>query len=186
MEHFFLKGGGICLLDGVVLGAVEHALAAGAGGADVPAGVTADALAQLRLEESEFLLRRHSFDLFHLGKPICVHGIGRLQELFVKDHMVLALTHMATLQHGILVSYGLIAVQGADLQHVACNGHVQNTFHAQLPGIQLAPATDADDVSLFPVYPVLLHELLEAVAVTGLQKYQGFPLFFRGLDHIFA
>ena len=47
-------------------------------------------------------------------------------------------------------------------------------------------AAYADDISLLPLYPVLLCELVEAVGVAGFQENQDLAFLAGGLDQVFG
>ena len=189
MEHIFLKRSDIGLLLAVEGRTVEDALPAGAGGADVPAGIAADALAQFAAEKGKFLLGRQRLNPCHLRKTVGVHGVGGFSQKLVVNYVLLALADMAALQHGGLVGQRLRAVQGLDGQifggvRVRRAGNTQNPVKGDSGKRQLSLAAYADDICLLPADPVLPQELVEAVGIAGLQKHQGFPLFLLCFNHV--
>lgn len=97
--------------------------------------------------------------------------------------MLLALAHMAPLQHGILIGNVLRAIQRLHgeiffMVRIIRTLNGENAVEGNLIDAQLSLAADADDIGLFPVHPVLPQELIVAVTVAGFQKDQRPALFF--------
>ena len=194
VEHLFLEGIYVCLLSGVELCAVEYALAAGACGAYVSARVASDALGKLSLEELELLSGAHSLDSLNLCESFTVAGVAGLADELVIDLVLLALANVATLKHTVAVRAGLLTVDGIDLESITSIGHLSAAYCGNalcaarlldLLDVKLTLAANADDVRLVAVNSVLGEELVEAIAVAGLEAYEGLALELGSLDHIF-
>ena len=172
VEHSLLELVGIDLGRHAGVGVVEHALVAGAGGADIAAGVAADALAQLALPEGEALLGGHRFQLGHLAEAVAaeLHAGFLVVDHFVGHSKGLALAVLTLAQHQLDALF-LLALRFSRLD---------------LFMIQHALAAHADHIDLFAVHAVLGHELIHAQRVAGLEEDQGLALFFAGLDEVFA
>ena len=194
VEHLFLEGVNVCLLSGVELCAVEYALAAGACGAYVSARVATDALGELSLEELELLRGAHSLDSLNLCESFLVAGVAGLADELVIDLVLLALANVAALEHTVVIRAGLFTVDGVDCESIASIGHLSaadsdnalDTGLLDLLDIELTLTADADYVRLVAVNSVLGEELVEAVAVAGLEANESLALELGCLDHIFG
>ena len=194
VEHLLLEGVNVCLLCGVELGAVKYALTAGACGAYVSARVASDALGELSLEELELLGGSHCFDLLNLCESFLIAGVAGLADELVVDLVLLALANVAALKHTVVVGAGLLSVDGIDSESVASVGHLSaadsdNALDSgllDLLDIELTLTANADYVRLVAVNSMLGEELVEAVAVAGLEANESLALELGCLDHIFG
>ena len=82
---------------------VKNALLAGACGANIPAGIAANAFAQLLLPKSKAFLVAHGLNSLHTGKFITGKFRSRqaLAQLFIGNFIFIALTHDALIQKHI-------------------------------------------------------------------------------------
>ena len=186
VEHLLFKGIHIGFLSTVELGAVKDALAAAAGGTNVPARVAADTLGKLSLEESKFLLGAHCLDAADLVKAVNSGGFFAFTDQLVVNCMLLAFAAEAAAQHAGSVRKLSVTVQRFHLNGIRV-GNGQNALNTGLLDLldaQLALAAYTDDVGLFPVYTVFGYQLVEAVAVAGLQADQCLALKLAGFDHV--
>ena len=171
-------------------GVVKHALLAGAGGADIAAGVATDAPRQLAAPESIALVRRHGLQFFHLVKTAAIgFDLAIVSDQLVIDHVFFALAGKAPAGGGLKSLDRTVAVNGlhrvnAVLENDAGDTgqpHVLQLFH-----IGLAITFNADDINLVAVNAVLGQQLVEAVGVAGLEEHGNLPFLFALFDEIFG
>ena len=194
MEHFFLKGIGICFLRTVKLVAVENAFAAAAGRTDISAGIAADTFTQFTLEISKFFFRFHSLNPFYFCKTIRIFGIFGFTDQFIINPMLFAFADMAPFQHGITVSTCFFSVNGLHSQCISCICQFCtadaldsfNTLFSDFFNIQLSFTSHTNNVSFFSVYTVFFHQLLKAVCITWFQTNQCFSFQLGSFNHIFT
>ena len=189
VEQLFLKGVGRRLVLHAGIRVVEHALFAGAGRADVAAGVAADAARKLVLPEGIALVGRHALEPLDLVKAVRVEHVAVLAEQLVIGNVLPGLAVDAAVGQQLRARQRERAViERFDRDRVAFDGE-----RGQLPGAvaQLAAvehpvAGHADCVDLLAVKAVLRQELIEAIGVAGLQEDQNLPLAERLLHEIFG
>ena len=184
VEHLFLKA--VCrrLVLHAGVRVVEHALFARAGRADITAGVAADAAGKLILPESEPLVRRHFFQLFHLVKPRAVQHLAVLAEQLVIGNVLFRFTVYAAIGQKLCSFQRLCAVIQRIDQHLVAlltDGDDAVGGFTDAVYVQHTVAGHADRIHLFTVKAMLGEQLVEAVGIAGLQKHQHLAVLFGGL-----
>ena len=173
MIHILFEGSCGCLLRDAGVGIVEHALFAGAGGTSVTASVATDATGQFTTPEFEALLGAHSLQLGNHIKAVAGLLFALLTDHLVKGNNLLALAYKATLQQAIVSVQGLVLIDGLNLQRVAVFLNSGNTVAAgstNLLDVQHTVAGNTYNINIFTKNSVLLQQLLEGVAVAGLDE----------------
>ena len=194
MKHLFFKRITVCFLGTVKFCAVKHTFSAAAGRTDVSAGIAADTFAQFFLEEFKSFLWRHCFDPFHFCKAVSIFCILGLTDDLIIDHMLFALTYMASFQHCIFIGNSFAAINCFNFKVLAiisklCSGDFLDSLDshfAKLFHIQLTFAAYTNNIGFFTVYPVLFNQLVKAVCVTRLQTDKGFSFQLGSFDHHLA
>ena len=106
--------------------------------------------------------------------------------------MLLALANVASFKHTVVVSAGFLTIYSIDLESVASIGHLSAAYCGDtldsglldLLDIELTLTSYADYVRLVAVNAVLGEELVEAVAVAGLEANESLALELGCLDHV--
>lgn len=171
---------------------IKHAFFTAARGTDVPAGVTADAAGKLRLPEGVPLILRHPFQRLHLFKAAAVAGRRSarrvLTEKLVINHRFFLTAQAALLQNAFPLDRAMFVRKRLNEETVVLPSDRQDPVSRRLCqkiSIRHPVAGDRHRVDLLSCHPMLGKQLVQAVAVAGLQENQHSSRLFRLGDEIF-
>ena len=189
MEEIFFKGvrGGLVLHAGIVV--VKHAFFAGAGRADVAAGIAADAAGELIAPEGEALLRRHALQPLDFGKAGAVLFLALLADQLVEADDFLALAGFALAEQHVRAVQRNVAVDRPGGERIAAvfdGGHTGSAAGLDFFNVAHAFALHADGVDVFAQNAVLLEKLHKGIGVAGLEKDRDFSALAGFRNQIFG
>ena len=173
---------------------VKHTFSAITCRAYISAGVAADTFTQFFLEESKFLFRTHSFDLFYFCKTVCILRLFGLSDQFIVNLMFFSFAHMTSLQQCICVRTCFFPVNRLNSQCVGiirnlCTFYFPDSFDSQgsdFFDIQLSFTSDTDNISFLSVHTVLFDQLVKTICIAWFQTNHCPSFHLGSFNHIFT
>ena len=170
MEQIFFKGIGGSLVLRTGFGIVKDALFAGAGRADIAAGIAANAARKLTAPECKALLGTHGLETFDLGEAVGALFLALFTQKLVKADNLLALADRTFFQQNICAVQRFLAVERPESERFALffdAGHAGNALGLDLFHVAHALARYTHGVHALACDAVLLEKLHEGIGITG-------------------